>query len=138
VFSPRTAMAERSAERRAGRKTKISPSQAARNKERAVKPSRYSEFYNQCSYRLAIVHAITKGNKELPEEQKIPHWFPYQMRHSAATDAELTHSDTDAQALLGHRNVNMTKQYSKTQLKRRERMARDRKNPFGEGAGAES
>ena len=77
VFSPRTAMAERGAERRANRKTKISPSQAARNKERAAKPSRYCEFYNQCSYRLAIVHAITKGNKELPDNEQIPHWFPY-------------------------------------------------------------
>jgi len=34
VFSPRTAMQERNAERRANRKTKISPSQAARDKAR--------------------------------------------------------------------------------------------------------
>ena len=46
VFSPRTAMAERNAEKRAQRKTKISPSQAAREKMRASKPSPYSEFYN--------------------------------------------------------------------------------------------
>jgi len=74
VFSPRTAQVERNAEKRANRKTKISPSQAARDKERAMKPTRYSEFYNRDSYRQALEHAITKRNKVLPEDHKIPHW----------------------------------------------------------------
>ena len=130
VFSPRTAMRERGAERRANRKTKMAPSQIAQEKARVAKPSRYSEFYNRDSYRNAIQHAITKGNKTLPEDQQIPHWFPYLLRNSAATATELEYSDEDAQALLGHTNVNMTKRYSKTLLKRRERMARDRRNPF--------
>ena len=130
VFSPRTAMAERSAEKRVARKTPLTPSQIAKDKERAAKPSRYSEFYNECSYRLAIIHAIAKGNKVLPEEQKIPHWYPYQLRHSASTATELAHSDEDAQALLGHRTVNMTKRYTHTQLARREALARNRHNPF--------
>ena len=56
----------------------------------------------------------------------------YLLRNSGATAAELEYCDEDAQALLGHRHVNMTKKYSKTQLQRRERMARDRKNPFEE------
>ena len=76
VFSPRTAMQERNAEKRANRKTKITPSQAAMDKARAAKPSRYSEFYNRDSYRQAVEHAITKGNKVLPDEEKIPHWTP--------------------------------------------------------------
>ena len=81
VFSPRTAQEERNAEKRENRKTKITPSQAARNKERASKPSRYGEFYNRDSYRQAIEYAIAKGNRELPEDQKIPHWYPYPVRH---------------------------------------------------------
>jgi len=130
VFSPRTAVAERNAERRANRKTKIAPSQAARDKERAAKPTPYSEFYNRDSYRNAISHAIAKGNKALPDSEQIPHWFPYQLRHAAATDAENAHGDESAQALLGHQTVNMTKRYSKTQLTKRETMARNRRNPF--------
>jgi integrase len=39
VFSPRTAQEERNAEKRANRKTKIPPSQMARDKARATKPS---------------------------------------------------------------------------------------------------
>ena len=135
VFCPRTAMEERNAERRANRKTKISPSQAARDKARAAKPSRYSEFYNRDSYRQAIEHAIEKGNRQLPDDEKIPHWFPYQLRHTASTVAELEHSDEDAQALLGHRNVNMTKRYTHTQLERREKLARNRCNPFDTESG---
>ena len=139
VFSPRTAQAERNAERKANRQTKISPSQAARDKTRAAKPSRYGEFYTPHAYRQAIEYAIAKGNRQLPEDEKIPHWFPYQLRHAAATDTELVHSDEDAQALLGHKHVNMTKRYIKAQLKRRERMARDRQNPFeSEGESVES
>jgi integrase len=139
VFSPRTAMQERHAERRANRKTKITPSQVAKAEARAAKPSPYSEFYNLYSYRQAIEFAIAKGNKVLPDSEKIPHWFPYQLRHAAATNTELTSSDEDAQALLGHRTVNMTKRYTHTQLNRRIRMARDRHNPFEpEGEGAES
>jgi len=139
VFSPRTAQAERNIEKRANRKTKISPSQATRNEKRASKPSRYGEFYDHRGYRQAIIHAIIKGNKVLPDGEKIPSWYPYQLRHSASTATELTHSDEDAQALLGHRTVNMTKRYTHTQLKRREKMARDRHNPFeSEGESVES
>ena len=130
VFSPRTAMQEHGVERRANRKTKISPSQAAQEKARATKPSPYSEFYSKYSYRQAIIHAIEKGNRQLPEEDQIPHWFPYQLRHSAATATELAHSDEDAQALLGHTSVNMTKRYAHNQLTRREELARKRHNPF--------
>jgi integrase len=139
VFSPREAMAERGAERRANRKTKISPSQAARDKKRAAKPSRYGEFYNGEAYRNAVQYAIVKGNKVLPDGEKIPHWFPYQLRHAAATATELAHSDKEAQALLGHRTVNMTKRYSKAQLRQREALARNRHNPFEmEGRDVES
>jgi integrase len=130
VFNPKTAMAERNAEKRANRKTKITPSQAERDKARAAKPSRYREFYDENTYRKAIVYAIKKGNKILPEGEKIPHWYPYQLRHSASTATELSHSGEDAQALLGHKHMNTTKHYTHTQLIRREGLARNRQNPF--------
>jgi len=66
----------------------------------------------------------------LPDDEKIPRWYPYLLRNSAATATELEHSDEDAQALLGHKHVNMTRRYAKTQLKRREKMALNRHNPF--------
>ena len=133
VFSPRTAMEERNAERRASRKTKISPSQAARNAARAKKTTpRYAEFYNKHTYRKGIEYAIAKGNKTLPEAEKIPHWFPYQIRHAAGTAAEtMSGGGLDkAQALLGHKTANVTKRYAHGQLAIAEEMARSRANPF--------
>ena len=71
-----------------------------------------------------------EGNEILPDGQKIPHWYLYQLRHVAATDTELAYGDEGAQALLGHRTVNMTKRYSKAQLAQREALAHNRRNPF--------
>jgi len=130
VFSPRTAMAERNAERRANRKTKISPSHTAKAEARAAKPSPYSEFYNRDSYRQAIEHAIEKGNKVLPDGEKIPHWFPYLLRNSGVTAIELEHGLDKAQAQAGHTSADMTKRYSGAQLRQREELARQRVNPF--------
>jgi integrase len=131
VFSPRTAQEERNIEKRANRKTKISPSQAARDKARASKPTRYNEFYDKRSYWRAVNHAIVRGNKILPEGKKIPHWFPYQIRHAAGTETERQTGSLDkAQALLGHKTPNVTRRYAKAQLTIAEEMARNRQNPF--------
>ena len=90
VFSPQTAMQEWYAERRANRKTPMTPSQKKREEQRAENPrSRAKEFYDRNSFRKAILNAINKGNKELPEGQKIPHWFPYQIRHATSTAIEI-------------------------------------------------
>jgi integrase len=131
VFSPRTTMQEWKTEWRDNRKTKITPSQAIRNRERAENPTyRVGEFYDSHAYRKAVEYAIIKGNKVLPEGQQIPHWTPYQLRHSAATVIELEHGLDEAQAQLGHTSADMTKRYSKAQLIQREKLALNRRNPF--------
>ena len=131
VFSPQTAMQEWYAERRANRKTPLTPSQQERDKTRAENPrSRMLEFYDRNSYRIAVANAIKKGNKVLPEGEKIPHWFPYQVRHAASTAIELTDGLDAAQAQMGHRTANVTKRYAHGQLKIAEELARDRQNPL--------
>jgi len=131
VFSPRTAMQEWKAERRANRKSKLTPSQTARDKLRAKNPADgVGEFYDKGSYGQAIKNAITKGNKVLSVGEQIPHWTPYQLRHAAGTDAEKTGGLDKAQALLGHKTANVTKRYAHAQLAIAESMARNRQNPF--------
>jgi integrase len=131
VFSPRTTMQEWKTEWRENRKTKISPSQQTRDRKRAENPAdRVGEFYDSHAYRIAVEHAIQKGNKALPEGQKIPHWTPYQLRHSAGTEAEKTGGLDKAQALLGHKTANVTKRYAHARLAIAESMAHDRRNPF--------
>jgi len=80
VFSPRQAVAERKEARRANRKSKPTPSQIARDEARGAKPRKIAEFYNKDTYRQTVEYSITKGNKSLPDDQKIPMWTPYPLR----------------------------------------------------------
>lgn len=95
-----------------------------------MKPRKYSEFYKKDSYRQAVEYAIEKGNNVLPEGEKIPYWTPYRLRNSAATVIEEEHGLDKAQAQLAHKSADMTRRYSKAQLRMREKLARSRKNPF--------
>jgi len=138
VFSPKTSEAERSTARRANRKTKISPSQAEREKGKMAKPStHYCDFFSQYTYRQAIKYAVAKANRQLKDgEEPIPNWYPYQLRHAASTEMEKTEGLDKAQALLGHKSTAVTRRYSHGQLVIAEGMARNRRNPFeveGEG-----
>jgi integrase len=128
VFSPQTAMEERNTEKRVNRQSKLTPSQIARAK--AVKPRQYKEFYNKDSYRQAVEYAINKGNKTLPDGQKIPYWTPYQIRHTSATAMELAEGLDASQALLDHNSADMTKRYAHGRLEKLKELARNRKNPF--------
>ena len=127
VFSPKQAMKERAGEKRTARKSKITPSQASRDKSRAENPVEYEEFYDASSYRKAVGHAIKAANKE---GQNVPHWTPYQLRHSAGTAIEKMEGLDKAQALLGHTSAETTKRYAHAQLAITEELARNRKNPF--------
>ena len=48
----------------------------------------------------------------------VPRWTPHWLRHTAATRVREAHGIEDAQALLGHSQVDMTAQYSADQEKR--------------------
>jgi len=86
VFSPRQAVQERRDRERAERKSKRTPSQAERDRQRAKNPAdRMGDFYDKSSYWRAVQHGIKKGNQHLPDEEQIPHWSPYQLRHLTHT-----------------------------------------------------
>ena len=131
VFSPAQAMKERNAEKRANRKTKITPSQAERNRQKAETPVQYTESYDTNSYRKAIEYAIAKAKRE---GVIIPHWTPYQLRHGAGTRAEKEHGLDEAQALLHHTSAQMTKRYAHGRQVITKNMARNRVNPFAKPA----
>ncbi|MDR1269041.1 MAG: hypothetical protein LBK82_05920 [Planctomycetaceae bacterium] len=44
------------------------------------------EFYTTDSYGKVIKESIIKANRTLPEDEKIPHWTPYQLRHASVTE----------------------------------------------------
>lgn len=63
-----------------------------------------SDRYNAGSYRQAITRAARKAG--------VPHWFPYQLRHVAATEVRKALGVESAQALLGHSRADMTQHYA--------------------------
>jgi integrase len=116
LFSPLDRMADLSIERRAARKSRVTPSQRARkpNPERSRPPR---DRYTTCSYRRAIQRACVAAG--------IDEWSPNQLRHSAATMIR-THVGIDAAStVLGHASPDTTLIYAERNLDlARETMAR--------------
>jgi len=113
VFSPRTAMQERKG-------TDSSPM------------TQYGDFYKKDSYRTAVARAIEKANRQLPDGQKIPHWSPYQLRHSASSAMEVEVGFDESQVLLDHTSANTTARYNHRRLEKLKKLARNRRDPFDE------
>ncbi len=63
--------------------------------------------FTRDSYRRAIERAAIKAG--------VPHWFPYQLRHLAATVVRDALGVEAAQALLGHSRPSMTEHYARLQ-----------------------
>ena len=91
VFSPRTAMLERK------------PSWKLRDD--------IGNFYKKDSYRTAVLRAIERANRRLPEEEQLPVWTPYELRHSAASAISVELGEAKAQLQCGHTSQTTTAIY---------------------------
>jgi integrase len=118
LFSPAEGEAQRDAERRANRKTPLTPSQRARrpkaNPQRAPR-----DRYDPVSYAHAIAKAC-RGRRARPAGNRRPafseipvvaHVHPNQFRHTAATEIERTFGAEVARIVCGHQTVNTTEIY---------------------------
>lgn len=107
LFSPAQAQAERDAEKRKNRKTKVQPSQVCRKKTNPKKQK--GDRYDRCSYYRAVSYAIKKGRKAGLD---VPDWHPHQLRHNAATRIRRERGLDAARAVLGHRSLAITDTYA--------------------------
>jgi len=114
VFSPRTAMKERRPNRKVDH--------------------RIGEFYKKDSYRTAVLRAIEKANRQLPEDQRIPDWTPYELRHSAASAISVELGGEKAQLQCGHTSSTTTAIYLHREVEKLTKLALERMNhnPFEE------
>lgn len=103
LFSPRDAVAARNVRARQNRKSRMTPSQAARrpkpNPRRAPR-----DRYDDDSYRYAISRACTRAG--------VPHWHPHRLRHTCATRIRKEHGIEAARVVLGHRSAAVTEVYA--------------------------
>ena len=100
-FSPAEAEQQRHAERRAKRKTPVRK-QARRRKRKPRRAPR--ERYDRHSFLRLITRAC--------EKHGIPHWSPYQLRHTAGTAVCESYDLETAQVLLGHSRAKVTENYA--------------------------
>ncbi len=93
-------------QQRKKRKSKVQPSQKNRKK---AEPKRQPGLkYSSPSYYRAIQAAAKRAG--------VPRWYPYQLRHTAATVVRETLGVEAAAALLGHARTDMTEVYAKIGL----------------------
>lgn len=128
VFSPEESRVERNAAKRAARKSKVQPSQVDRRKPAEERQTAPTDHYEPKCYRNAILYAIKKGNAQLAAEaeakgvtewERIPHWFPYQIRHTTATLVRKEFGDKGretAKAVLGHKTLSVTDNYAEIDM----------------------
>jgi len=85
LFSPQEAKEERNVQRRAERKTPMTPSQSKRKPNKNPKRAPRDQYDSQ-TYGRAITYAIKKAGCE--------HWTPHQLRHTAATRIRSEYQDS--------------------------------------------
>ena len=113
VFSPKDALREKYARDAAKRKTKVQPSHVKRKEQAARNPKqKVGDFYTAESYGRSIKKSIRVVNKRLPDDEQIPHWTPYQLRHAAITEIIKTTGSVDiARAVAGQKHLATTQGY---------------------------
>jgi len=123
-FSPAESEAERNAAKRKNRKSPMTPSHAARKPK--ARPGRAKrERYDTDSYRGAIDYALKMANKKRKPDEKIPKWYPLQLRHTRATEVRKSYGLDGAQAALGHKNADVTQVYAEKNLAVAVRIAKE-------------
>lgn len=125
VFSPREALEQKGVDRRRKRKTPITPSQSRR--QRMKKPKRpKGERYTTSSYRRAIWYAVEAANKHIKDDaDKIPSWYPLQIRHTRATEVRRQYGLDGAQSALGHKSCDVTQVYAEKNHELAKRIAKE-------------
>jgi len=138
IFRPEDSRREFEEQRKATRRTPMSPSHQTR--KRKTNPRRKpGEKYTTASYGAAIRKACEKAF-EMPRElrnvsTKLPAtereqlkakarawreehcWHPHQLRHTAATEIRRTFGIEAAQVVLGHASLNVTEVYAERDRK---------------------
>jgi integrase len=136
IFSPKRVLIEQGIERRANRKTPLTPgSLAALARKRVAERKRPpGDAYTVNSYRRAIYRACDMANlhptlNDIPSAEMTPEhkaeflawqrqhrWHPNRLRHSAGTKIRREFGIDVSRAVLGHSKVDTTEIYAERDL----------------------
>ena len=139
LFDPREAVADHHADRGERRKSKRTPSEKAKRKERPGQG--HADHYDRRGYRQAVVRACDRAflhptlskikskdltpeqHTELREWRKAHRWSPLQLRHTAGTLVRSRYGLEGAQLHLGHAKADTTEIYAERDLNRAHQIA---------------
>ncbi|RUL83425.1 tyrosine-type recombinase/integrase [Tautonia sociabilis] len=109
LFSPAGSEAHRNGDRRANRRSPMTPSQTRWGpRARRKRPS------GQCDTTVSDRRAIHRAC----DRAKVEKWSPNQLRHTAATRLRRRHGIEAARIILGHTNLITTQVYAEADLKK--------------------
>jgi integrase len=125
IFSPRDTVDELRRERRKNRKTRVTPSEAAKRREQISEES-FGARYTRRSYAQAITRGCRRAfppPEDLSKQDRGPwarqyHWSPNQLRHNAATFFRRQFGIEAARVVLGHSSAAVTEIYAELDLKK--------------------
>ena len=103
LFSPRRQREEKFATMRAGRKSKVQPSQKCRKSDRPMRIP--GEWFTSNGIGKAVAKACKKAG--------VPGWTPYQLRHLKGAELRERFSLEHVRAALGHSHASMSAHYAK-------------------------
>jgi integrase len=104
LISPLDAVAEHQEQKRAARRTPLTPSQLARNERNAAKEATVGDHYGLDAYRKAIHRACDRAG--------IARWSPHRLRHAKGTELARTEGIEAARIALGHKDDRVTRRYA--------------------------
>ena len=120
LFTPAEAQVERIAARHAVRTTPLGQGNRPGTNRKPKPRTKPGQRWNPTNYRQAILYAVKATNKARTaqaegtgrEASLIPDWYPYQLRHTAATLIRAECGLDAARAVLGHRTLEMADHYA--------------------------
>lgn len=123
LFTPEESERERQEKRKEQRATKRTPRDYADLERARQNPKKFKPCYDASSYYRSIQFAINQANKN---GDFIPHWTPYQIRHTAVTQLAYAQDRQTAAFLAGHTSVATTNRYAHEMVKVKADLARER------------
>jgi integrase len=141
LFRPADAVAEHHARRSEARRSRPTPSEAA--KKKVAPGSRHAARYRRHTYRNAVHRACDRAfphptlsaiqAKRLTESERAElaawreahRWHPNQLRHTAATEIRARFGLEAAQAVLGHARADVTQVYAERDLEKAREVMRE-------------
>ena len=130
VFSMRQYAAWQHAQKRANRKTPMTPSQRQRDKDnKKTRFDRYREDITSNLYSRVIRRAVQQAIKENPD---VKPWTPYQLRHAAYSALSAQYGVDIASKVAGHLSPNMARIYDHSAAEVSQRIAAEREKGWWE------